>query len=314
MRITASAVAAPSSAAAAKINHLSWSSLQTYTTCPKRYRYKYIDAAPEERKAAALIFGGAFHRAAEALFQARLEGRPAPQVDVLQNIYAEAWQAEFGSAAEVIYAKTERLADLAPMAGRMLAALQGHLAEEGAHAENRHILGLEHEATFKLAKGVPEMLVRLDVLELYEIDLVVTELKTAKSPWTEQKVKEGLGKLVLYAHALVPILKEVGATRIRPRILVVTKAKRPLVQVIEPVATQADVAKLRERIVETWKGDSGGVFHPGKGDGVRRVRFGCGVQESDGEVGGDLPRQILYDNRCPCRHWKSHLPCTACFS
>lgn len=111
-----------------------------------------------------------------------------------------------------------------------------------------------------LLPETPPLEARLDVLELDGNDLLVTEIKTSKSRWNDQKVAEALPQLVVYAHALMPLLREIGAKRIRPRFVVVSKAKSPVVQVLEPKATQADVRRLREQAGEVWKGIRAGVF------------------------------------------------------
>mgnify|MGYP000019066450 CR=1 FL=1 len=103
---------------------------------------------------------------------------------------------------------------------------------------------------------------RLDLLELDGSDLIVTDLKTSRSKWNDEKVRESLGQLVLYANGLVPLLKELGAKRIVPRFLVVTKAKKPVVQVLEPHATQEDVVRLKEQVADTWSAIKAGVFVP----------------------------------------------------
>lgn len=256
------AAAPPSAktAAGTQLDHLSWSGIQSYSTCPKRFRLRYLEIVPEERKAAALLFGGAFHKAVETLYQARLEGRPCPPVPALLAEFERAWTEEAGRAREIVYSKGEGPLSLQATAERMLAAFRTHLEQEAAAASSRQILALEHASRFPLIPDAPPMEARLDVLELEGTDLLVTEIKSSKCKWNEQKVSESLAQLVLYAHVLVPVLRTVGATRIRPRFLVVSKAKKPVVQVLEPKAGKADVERLRERIAATWKGVQAGVF------------------------------------------------------
>ena len=67
-------------------------------------------------------------------------------------------------------------------------------------------------------------------------------------------------KLVMYAHGLMPLLREVGATRIVPRFVVITKAKKSVVQVFQPTATRDDAARLKLTVGETWSAIQSGVF------------------------------------------------------
>jgi len=45
------AEAAPSPVSAVQLDHLSWSGIKTYQTCPRKFRFKYIEQVPEEHKA-----------------------------------------------------------------------------------------------------------------------------------------------------------------------------------------------------------------------------------------------------------------------
>jgi hypothetical protein len=45
-----------------------------------------------------------------------------------------------------------------------------------------------------------------------------------------------------------------------PRFLVVTKAKTPAIQVLEPQAAQADVDRLKRQVSDTWAAIQAGVF------------------------------------------------------
>ncbi|MBI3832496.1 MAG: PD-(D/E)XK nuclease family protein [Planctomycetes bacterium] len=256
------AAAPPSSltAAGVQLDHISWSGVSSYLQCPKKFHYRYLDTAPEERKSAALIFGGAFHRAAESALQARLEGRPLPDLADLLAEYNRHWWEEATLTEEIVYAKGDDASSLSELAERMLVAFVAHLEDEARTAPQRRILALEHEERFQLLPDAPPLEARLDVLELDGADLLVSELKTSKSRWNDQKVAESLPQLVVYAHALMPMLREIGAKRIRPRFVVVTKAKKPVVQVLEPRASQQDVVRLREQVTEVWKGIKAGVF------------------------------------------------------
>lgn len=261
MRSFAAAAPPPSRAAAGTcLDHLSWSGITTYTQCPKRFNYRYLEAASEERKSAALIFGGAFHRAAEEALQARLEGRELPDLNELLATYTGHWKEEAGQAPEVVYAKGDDEVTLGALAERMLAAFVEHVRKEAQAEPQRRILALEHADRFRLLPETPPLEARLDVLELDGEDLLVTEIKTSKSRWNEQKVAEALPQLVVYAHALMPLFREIGAKRIRPRFLIVTKAKSPVVQALEPQADQRDVLRLREQLGEVWKGIQAKVF------------------------------------------------------
>ncbi len=74
--------------------------------------------------------------------------------------------------------------------------------------------------------------------------------------------------LVLYSVGLLPLLRDLGATRIVPRFLVITKAKTPAIQILQPQATQQDVERIKRVVSETWEAIQKEVFVP-------RESWGC---------------------------------------
>ena len=115
---------------------------------------------------------------------------------------------------------------------------------------------------------VPPIESRIDLLELHGTDLVVSDLKSSRSRWNDAKVQESIPQLVLYATGLLPLMRELGATRIVTKFVVVTKAKKPVVQVLQPQASQDDVVRLKQTITETWSAIQTGLF-------VKRESWAC---------------------------------------
>ena len=81
--ITAVAPLSPAHATGTRppLDHLSWSGLTTYSTCPKKFYFRYIAQVPPEFVPASLAFGGSFHRAVETVQLARI---PA-DIDLRRN-------------------------------------------------------------------------------------------------------------------------------------------------------------------------------------------------------------------------------------
>jgi CRISPR/Cas system-associated exonuclease Cas4 (RecB family) len=259
------AAAAPPCQPAVSLDHLSWSSLKTYSTCPRRFAYRYIEQVPEEFTAASLAFGSAFHTAVDAIHQSRIEGACFQSADIFMRRYSEAWSANVAES-PVQFAKGEDAITLHDTASRMLAAYLEYLATQSAAGT---IIAIEESLRFHLLLNVPPLEMRLDLLELTpDGDLIVSDLKTSRSRWNEEKAREHLPQLVLYANGLMPLLRELGAKRIVPRFVVVTKAKKPAVQVLEPVASQNDVTRLKEQVADTWTAIQAGVF-------VKRESWAC---------------------------------------
>jgi RecB family exonuclease len=238
-----------------RLEHLSYSSLNQYRTCPKQFFFRKIANAPEERRSSSLVFGGAIHRSAERLHEARLEGRKLPSIKSLVAEYDKAWGEEISSGPEVVYPKADSAGSLRATASKMLAVYREHAAKQRGE-----IIAIEHEAVVPVAANAVPLKARIDLVMVEEENLVVEDLKTSKSRYSPAKVAESLPQLIVYSAAVSRMVGELGLKRVRPRFTVLTKAVTPIVQTIEPEASQADVVRLRELVVETSDAIAKGVF------------------------------------------------------
>jgi putative RecB family exonuclease len=71
-------------------DHLSYSQINCYTTCPLKYRFNYIDGLEPEFTSSALIFGSAMHAGIQAYLQSTLEGDPL-RTDQMVDVYRGEW-------------------------------------------------------------------------------------------------------------------------------------------------------------------------------------------------------------------------------
>lgn len=248
------------------LDHISYSSLKTYQTCPRKFRYKYLDQTPEEFVPASLIFGGAVHRAIEAVHEARIQAKPIPELETLHECYQEGWKETLSQNPEIQFGKDDNEQTLADLASRMLSAYRDHAiqAEDGG----TQIVAIEQANRFKLIADVPPIESRIDLIELNGTDLIVTDFKTSKSRWNDAKALESLPQLILYANSTLSLVKELEVKRLVPQFVVITKAKKPAVQVLRPTASQADVDRLKQDISDTWTAIKAGIF-------VKRESWAC---------------------------------------
>ncbi len=70
--------------------HLSYSQINTYLTCPVKYKFQYIDRIESPFVSSALAFGSCIHEAAGAFYQSVLEGDSLSRSQV-HNVYRQAW-------------------------------------------------------------------------------------------------------------------------------------------------------------------------------------------------------------------------------
>ena len=257
---------APPPKAVPRLDHLSFSSIKTYQACPRKFAFKYVEKRPEEFTPSYFVFGGAFHKAVEHVHDAMIVGSAMPDLCELLDTYDRAWSGLVAEKPMVKFSKDEDAQSLRVLAARMLSAFREHtLASSGADIQ---IIAIEESVRFRLLAEAPPIEMRVDLLELSGTDLIVSDWKTSRSRWNDAKIADGLPQLILYAHGLLPLLRELGATRIVPRFVAVTKAKKPVVQVLQPVATQDDAARLKQTISETWTAIQTGVF-------ARRESWAC---------------------------------------
>lgn len=231
-----------------EVQTLSWSRLQSYLQCPRKFHYHYIEKRSHERTASSLVFGSALHHAIEQINESRLAFDCFPTVEAAVQSFKQSWEVE--SAGKTLhYSKSENADGLLMQAERMLTA---YLEHESRRQESQ-IIAVEHEATFTLSADLPPFVTRLDRVELCDGDLIITDFKTSKSPYSEDKIREAWPQVIAYSAAAMPLLRELGAKRIVPQLLIITKAKTPKIQVVRPQASQADVDKLKVLASEVWK-------------------------------------------------------------
>jgi hypothetical protein len=249
-----------------ELDHLSWSAIATYLACPAKFRFRYLDQAPAEFTPSALAFGGALHSVFASVHQARLEGREIPTETDLLEAYTQGWLQETANRPDVQFGRDETPETLTEQARRMIAAYRTHALE---HAQESQVLAIEEPERFRLLRSVPPLEMRLDLLERQGEALVITDFKTAGLAWNEEKVREHRPQLRLYALGCRGLLRELGAQRVVLRFVVVTKGKHPKVQVLEPKATQEDVARLKRLVADVWSAVQAGIF-------VQREGWPCG--------------------------------------
>lgn len=153
------------------------------------------------------------------------------------------------------------------------------------------VIAIEHEATFALAPESIPLKARINLVTVEGQNLVVSDLKSSRSRWSDSRVADSLGQLLIYSAATTGLARELGPRRILPRFVVITKAKEPAIQVVEPQASQADVVRLRELVSETAKAIRSEVF-------PRREGWQCGRS------------QCPYSQRCLGRRAGGSNECT----
>ena len=175
-------------------DYLSYSAVSSYQRCPLAFYFHYVEGLPETTVSSSLVFGGAVHRSFEHHFNELLAGAEPPSLEALMGEYEAAWQGY--DAKTIRFGKDEQRDGLTSLAQRMLAAFQASslVRPEGI------ILGVEEELRGQIVMNCPDILGRLDLVVETTDELIVTDLKTAKSRWSQDQVEESSGQLLLYSE------------------------------------------------------------------------------------------------------------------
>ena len=239
--------------------YLSHSQLYLFRACPRSFAFRYVENAPADFVPSSLLFGGSIHAALELHFRARLEGL-AVTLEALLSAYHDEWSKRpvtSGAPCPVRFNKNETVDTLHELASRMLTAF---LASPLANPKGT-ILGVEEQLTVTLDADLPDVLAKVDLVTQTDGSLHVIDFKTSRAAWTEQKAQESGEQLLLYGQTLSGMSRSLGLP-VKLHFAVLTKHKKPQVQLLPVIADQQRVEILREGIAQVWAAIQSGNFYP----------------------------------------------------
>ncbi len=234
-------------------DYISYSAVATHQQCPLKYRFRYIDRLPERFLSANLAFGSAIHGAVELHFNALMLGKAVPSLDDLLEAYHEAWESR--KEKTIRYRRGEDRAHHTGVAMRMLRAFQGsHLARPDGT-----ILGVEKELRGAVISDCPDLLGRIDLLVETAGALTVTDLKTARSPWSATQAALAGDQLLLYAE----LVRDMAPHKtVHLNFAVITKSKTPSIDIHAVRASPERVEHTTRVVQHVWQAIEAGHFHP----------------------------------------------------
>jgi putative RecB family exonuclease len=234
------------------LDHLSYSAIHSFQTCPRQFMFRYVVRLPDEKTFSSLVFGTALHAAVERHFVSILEGEAPPDLDTLLSTFWYTWQEE---EKPIHFNKKEDLDTIGHLADRMLRAFQ---ASSFARPEGR-IIGIEEELRGLVAENSPEFEARVDLIIQTNEALVITDFKTALSRWNPAKVEAASPQLLIY-HKLTEDMSD--GRPLRLNFAVLTKRKKPILT-LHPVASDAErMEQTIQTIDDTWAAIQQGDFFP----------------------------------------------------
>jgi putative RecB family exonuclease len=234
-------------------DHLSYSAINLFVSCPLRYYFKYSAGLQERTVSASLVFGSAMHRVVQYHFEQLLAGCPAPDLDTLLAVYQDAWRSR--GLQTVRFENGSTIDSLGRLADRLLRTFQ---RSNFAHPQG-HILAIEEEFRDKIIPGGPDLLARVDLVVDTPDALVVSDFKTARSQWSWGQVNESAAQLLLYSEMVKPLA---DGKPLRLEFAVLTKTKVPNLT-IHPVEIDSHQVERMKRLFErVWRAIQAGHFYP----------------------------------------------------
>lgn len=241
--------------------HISASQFKSYAGCPLAWRLSRTQRPAHV--SAALVFGSAFHAAAERYYQMRLEGKEAKFQDLLEA-YDANWTERGAAGENPIPVKFPAKIDpvsLRQTAIRMLEAFLVH-----ANANPGEVIAVEEPFEIELAPGLPVLQGRIDLVEIRTSPsggktLQLADLKTAAKRMSENDIDRDQLNLYAIAARRTGLLEQFGLPLVL-RIDSVTKSKTSEVIPITIVPNRSEEARIIAKARELWKGMSAGICFP----------------------------------------------------
>ena len=229
-------------------DHLSYSQINCYLTCPLRYRFQYIDTIPPSFTSASLVFGSAIHEAVAAFYQTRLEGdelRPDQMLDVYLDSWRQAEEIRFfnGDNEESLGAKATQLIDV-------------------FHATvdpGTQVVGVEEFFELPLG-GLPPFQGYIDLIEQSaDGTATIVDLKTASKKPSSANVQTNL-QLTAYALGAEALGFDPDALELRLDVLL--KGKLPEMVRLGTHRSEGERHRFIRLIYGVWNGIERKVFYP----------------------------------------------------
>lgn len=228
-----------------QITHLSYSSVNKYTNCPKSWKFRYIDGVRGE-PSESLVLGSIVHKVIEAYM---LDRSLDILTDAAEGVFPASVTAEYEN--ESMY-HSDMVASFFKI-GELQTALQGikpKVLEDGPAVEMR----VEFPAP-----GIPIPII--GYIDVLTEDNIIVDFKTSKRSWNQSeadnKIQASFYAASLYLNGMIDFNSHVNV-----KYVVLVKNKKPKIQVIDTVRTFQDITHVFNMVNSTWDSIKKGAFHP----------------------------------------------------
>jgi putative RecB family exonuclease len=233
-----------------QVDHLSYSAVSTYLTCPLRYRFHYIDQIPAAFTSSSLAFGSAVHEAVGAFYQTHLEG-DSLRIDQMVDVYRQAWMSR--NREEIRFFNGDNENSLLEKAQQLLTVFHDSFDPSVS------VLGVEEFFELPLG-GIPTFQGYIDLIEQSADGTVsIVDLKTASKKLTNANVQSNVQ---LTAYSLGAEALGFDPRNLSLRLDVLLKTKSPEMARYETRRSDADRYRFIKVLYQVWNGIEQGIFFP----------------------------------------------------
>ncbi len=243
--------------------HLSVSQLRTYLRCGRSYELRYVLGATPAFKPVPLAFGSSFHAALANFYLTVKETGAPPPLQLLTEAFRSAWQREV-EADVPLQADEDEPADIGALVDKgteMLAVFH----DQGAKA----LAGVKVEAVeqpFSVSLIDPDTGVEMEEKLVGALDLVlkkgrkhqIVEHKTSSRRYGETEIKYDI--IQSSAYRIAGKAMQMGDVRVTYQI--VTKARTPVLQIVDLDRTEEDEEEFQRIAVNVMRAVDAGAFPP----------------------------------------------------
>lgn len=238
------------------LDHLSYSSISAYVSCPRSFRFHYLDKV-ETPTSPSLLFGSAFHDTVEDYLRMKVQDPPTCPPD---QYWLTHWGKQLEQNPNVTW-NGETPEELSNLGIRMLA--HKDIAEILAAIKPQVVDG-QPAIERKVALQVPGVDVPIiGYIDLIEEDGIPADFKTAARSWGSDKANSEV-QPVFYLAAL----NQAGYQQnkgLEFRHYVFVKTKTPKVEIWKTQRQPGELFWLFGMIRDVWQGIKANVFPPSPG-------------------------------------------------
>ena len=222
--------------------------------CLQKFHFQYVVKAAPDFVPSSLKFGSAIHATLEAHFRAYMEGI-ATDGPALLSAYRTAWNENDDENIPVRFNKAEDQDTLEITTNGIFGAfLLSPLAEPAGK-----VIAVEESLRGSLAPDLPDILARVDLIWQDHQAVHLLDFKTSRSRWNTEQLARNADQLRLYQALARPLADQMP---IHLHFGVLTKAKRPVVEILDVPSTDGGVETIIDAIRPVWEAITVGNFYP----------------------------------------------------